>query len=46
LDVRALRSLALVATTVGANRGGALRVTLRSRRGSLGALSLPLIPEG
>jgi hypothetical protein len=46
LDVRALRSLALVATTAGAPGGGALTVTLRGRRGTLGALSLPLSSQG
>jgi hypothetical protein len=42
LDVRRLRSLRLVATTAGTDGGGTLRVTLRGRRGTLGALSLQL----
>jgi Type I phosphodiesterase / nucleotide pyrophosphatase len=42
LNVRRLRSLTFVATTAGASGGGNLAVTLRGRRGTLGALSLQL----
>jgi hypothetical protein len=46
LGVGALRSLTLAATTAGATGGGALRISLRGRGGTLGALSLPLRREG
>jgi type I phosphodiesterase/nucleotide pyrophosphatase len=42
LAARRLRTLALVATTTGATRGGSLTVSLTGRRGTLGALTLRL----